>query len=259
MTENDDDKGLTTAIAERGKDLYTMITTDKKYKKRYLKNSYRQFKSKKNTVAYVTMNSKPRVLKWFVPGLKRQMQTEYTVLKKASSELHIPFPYEMDEDNNVLIMSYIIGENLCDIVNDEETTTDEKKRLMMLLAEWFAQFHTFFKTEDGFRIRGDSVLRNFILADNIWGVDFEESRNGKPVEDIAGMCSSILSTDPMFTSEKFQLCETFIESYLKSVEWGLGDIKEEIAYALLEKIQWRPEDEETLRKYSKTIRKKGLH
>jgi hypothetical protein len=130
---------------------------------------------------------------------------------------------------------------------------------MFLLGDWFAQFHNYFKTADQFRIRGDSILRNFLISDHIWGLDFEESRIGKTIEDIAGMCSSILSTDPMFTDEKFRLCTKFIDSYKSSVKWSLDNLSDEIAYALLEKIQWRPEEEETLRKYAKRIRKQGLH
>jgi tRNA A-37 threonylcarbamoyl transferase component Bud32 len=236
-------------------DIEKLVSEVKKYKDAIVQQ---QLESKKNTVAYVTVKDKPRVLKWFVPGFKRQMQTEYSVLKKDSSELNIPHLYEMDDENNVLVMSHIIGEKLCDVVNDEKTTVGEKKRLMKLLAGWFAKFHSFFKTTEGFRIRGDSILHNFILSDRIWGVDFEESRVGRPVEDIAGMCSSILSTDPMFTVEKFQFCRIFVESYKKSVDWSLGNLYDEIAYALLEKIQWRPKDEEVLRKYSKRIRERGL-
>ena len=186
------------------------------------------------------------------------MKIEYDVLKKGSSKLNIPSIYEMDENNNVLITSYITGENLCDIVNDKKTTISEKKRLMILLAEWFFEFHNHFKTEEQFRIRGDSTLRNFILTDRIWGVDFEESRMGRVIEDIAGMCSSILSTDPMFTSEKFELCKIFVDSYAKLAPGRIVNVNDEIAYALLEKIQWRPDDEDTLRKYSKIIRGKGL-
>jgi hypothetical protein len=129
---------------------------------------------------------------------------------------------------------------------------------MILLAEWFADFHNYFKTDDQFQIRGDATLRNFILTDRIWGVDFEESRLGKTVEDIAGMCASILTTDPMFTSEKFQLCEIFIETYMKLAPGRIVNVNDEIAYALLEKIQWRPDDEDILRKFSKIIREKGL-
>jgi len=217
-----------------------------------------KFDSKKNTVAYVILAGKPRILKWFVPGFKRQMITEYNVLKKGSSGLYVPFPYEMDESNNVLILSYIPGENLCDLINDKDTTNNEKQRLMVLLAEWFINFHNYFKKADQFCICGDSNLQNFIFADRIWGVDLEESRTGKPSEDIAGMCSSILTTDPMFTSEKFELCNNFVDTYIEKAPGRIININDEIAYALLEKIQWRPEDEETLRRYSKKIREHGL-
>ena len=237
------------------KDIKELVTGDNKYKDAVV---HQQFESKKNTVAYVTLKNKPRVLKWFVPGFKRQMHNEYNVIKKGSSHLNIPHLYNIDDKNNVLITSYIIGENLCDVINQDKTSFDEKKRLMVLLAEWYAKFHNFYKKEDEFLIRGDSILRNFILSDRIWGVDFEESRVGKPTEDIAGMCSSILSTDPMFTKEKFKLCTVFIDSYKKSVDWNIENMNAEISYALLEKIQWRPEDEEILRKYSKRIKERGL-
>ncbi len=237
------------------KDIEELIKNNKKYKNAVIQ---KRFISKKNTVCYVILNGKPRVLKWFAPGFKKNMETEYTILKKGASKLNIPTPLEKDEENNVLEMGYIIGENLCDVINDEKTTTNEKQRLMHLLAEWFFKFHTYFKEAEKFYIRGDSILRNFILTDRIWSVDFEESRYGKPIEDIASMCASILSTDPLFTDEKFQLCRIFIDSYEKSVKWNLNDIDNEIAYALLEKIQWRPEKEEVLREFSQKIRKKGL-
>ena len=232
-----------------------LVQNIKKYKKAVIHD---KLKSKKNAVAYVTIKEKPRVLKWFVPGLKTQMKNEYDVLKKGSSKLNIPSIYEMDEKNNVLVMNYITGENLCDLINDKKTSKNEKKILMNLLAEWFFKFHNHYKKDDQFRIRGDPTLRNFIFTDRIWGVDFEESRMGKVVEDIAGMCSSILSTDPMFTTEKFQLCKIFIDSYVKLAPGRIVNVNDEISYSLLEKIQWRPDDEETLRKYSKAIRENGL-
>jgi len=237
------------------RDIQVLLETSTRYKNAILQQC---FESKKNTVAYVILKDKPRVLKWFVPGFRQRMKNEYNVLKKGSSKLNIPLVYELDEKNNVLVMNYIVGENLCDIVNSRDTSFDEKKRLMILLADWFIDFHNFFKTEKAFLIRGDSVLRNFILSDKIWGVDFEETRPGKPVEDLAEMCASILSTDPMFTSEKFELCKIFIESYTEPVPGRIINVKDEIAYKLLERIQWRPEKEEILRKYSVKIKKQGL-
>jgi tRNA A-37 threonylcarbamoyl transferase component Bud32 len=231
------------------------LVSKKKYKKSILQQ---ELKSKKNTVAYVTLKDKPRVLKWFVPGFKKRMQVEYNILKKGSSKLNIPTVFEMDDKNNVLVTSYIIGENLCDVVNNNDTTQNEKQRLMLLLAEWFNDFHNFFKKEKDFTIRGDPSLRNFILTDKIWGVDFEESRTGRPVEDLAGLCASILSTDPMFTKEKFNLCKLLLERYNELAPGRIINANDEIAYALLENIQWRPNDEEVLRKQSKRIREQGI-
>jgi len=232
-----------------------LVNKNKKYKKSLVQQ---ELKSKKNTVAYVTIDDKPRILKWFVPGFKQMMNVEYNILKKGSSKINIPAVFEMDEENNVLVTSYINGENLCDIINNDETTYAEKQRLMILLAQWFNDFHNFFKKENEFTIRGDPCLRNFILTDRVWGVDFEESRKGKPAEDIAGMCSSILTTDPMFTPEKFKLCKVLIDAYTNVAPGRITNIDDEIAYALLEKIQWRPDDEDTLRKYSKRIHKHGF-
>lgn len=239
------------------RDIKELVRNTKKYRDVVIQ---KRFKSKKNTVVYVTIDGKPRVLKWFVPGLKPQMMNEYNILKKGCSKLNMPSVYELDKKNNVVVMSYIIGENLCDIVNNEKVSFDEKKSLMIPLANWFCDFHNFFKEENDFLIRGDSTLRNFIISNNkVWGVDFEEARKGKPVEDIAGMCASILTTDPMFTKEKFQLCKIFIEAYADLAPGRLAKkIDDEIAYALLERIQWRPDEEELFRKYSKRIREKGL-
>ena len=231
------------------------LIESKKYKKAIIQQ---KLESKKNTVAYVTLKNKPRVLKWFVPGFKRQMKIEYNILKKGANKINIPTIFEMDENNNVLVTNYIIGENLCDVINDKQTSNKEKQRLMFLLAEWFNDFHNHFKEIDKFQIRGDSSLRNFILTDRIWGVDFEESRTGRPVEDLSEMCASILSTDPMFTKEKFQLCKLLLERYNELSPGRIINANDEISYRLLEKIQWRPDDEEILRKHSKRIKEKGL-
>jgi tRNA A-37 threonylcarbamoyl transferase component Bud32 len=238
------------------RDIQKLIENVEKYKTVALQ---KRFESKKNTVAYVLLNSQPRVLKWFVPGLKQNMEIEYSVLKKGFSNLTIPSPLEKDSENNVVVMSYIMGENICDIINNPQKILEEKIKVVHLLAYWFVKFHTFFKSEEGFRLRGDANLKNFILSrGQIWGVDFEESRIGKPSEDLATLCASLLSTDPMFTDEKFQFCQIFLDTYLKSVKWDVEHLNADISYALLERIQWRSSDEEILRKYAYEIRNRGL-
>ena len=191
------------------KDIQELLTI-KRYKHMIIQQ---RFSSKKNSVAYVTYENKPRVLKWYAPAFKQQMETEYNVLKKGSLKLDIPHPYSIDTKNHVLVMSCIFGNNLCDLINDASVAYKDKTHLITLLSEWFASFHTFFKKEGEFFIRGDAGLRNFIVKNRIWGVDFEEFRRGKPIEDVADMCSSLLTTDPMFHREKFQFCELFIKRW----------------------------------------------
>lgn len=239
------------------RDIKVLLTNVERYKTVLLQKS---FHSKKNTVVYVILNGQPRVIKWFVPGLKQNMDLEYTIMKKGHTELTMPYPYEKDTENNVLVLSYIMGENVCDIINDPQTNFEEKQTIAYQLAEWLLKFHCFFKTDNEFRLRGDASLRNFILSKgHIYGVDFEESRFGKPSEDLATLCASFLSTDPMFTDEKFELCQIFLDAYRKSAAWNVQNINAEISYALLERIQWRPKDETIFRTYANTIHNKGLH
>jgi tRNA A-37 threonylcarbamoyl transferase component Bud32 len=229
------DKGLSTILTESGRELFYKMIKNEKYKKLYQKNSFRQLKSKKNTVAFMILNYKPVVIKSYFPGFIKNMEIEYKILTKASKGLKnsIPTIHNFDMENNFIILNYINGNNLCDIINNENISLDEKSKIIIFLAEWFKNFHTFFKKSKNYLIRGDSNLRNFIYNNNIIGFDFEEVRIGKPEEDIAELCSSVLTTNPMFVKYKFQLCKTFIKSYIELVDWVITDIWEEISYALL--------------------------
>jgi len=238
------------------REIQRLIDTVERYKYTII---HKQFNSKKNTVAYVALNGKTCVLKWYMPEFSSRLETEYSVLKNGSSALNVPFPIEKDAENNVLIMKYITGKNLCDLINDVNISVTEKNKVIVMLADWFARFHIYFKEKNNFHVRGDSILRNFILSESdIYGVDFEEFRVGKPVEDVTGLCSSILASGQLFATEKFKFCNKFIETYKGSVEWSLDDIDSKIADALIEKISWRPEDKETLKEHALKIREQGL-
>jgi len=237
------------------KDIQELLQTVDKYKDTIIQQ---RFPSKKNTVAYVTYQGKPRVFKWFAPGYKKNMSTEYHILQQATSNTLMPTVFEKDDKNYLLIMNFITGDNLCDVINDKNKPTSEKQHSMKQLAQWFAKFHQQYKSGDTWIIRGDSNIRNFIVSNQLWSIDFEESRAGKPVEDIAVSCASILSTNPMFTSEKFQLCALVIQHYNMLAPGRIHDIKKETAYALLQQIPWRPQDDEILRAQANSLIKKGF-
>ncbi|MBU0496491.1 MAG: hypothetical protein KKC68_01080 [Candidatus Thermoplasmatota archaeon] len=205
-------------------------------------------------VAYVLLNGKPRILKRFAPGYRTNFTTEATTLTTASSNLSIPTLFEKDEKNHVLTLGYISGENMCDLLNDPKVTLQEKNRLMHLLSTWFIEFHTFFKTEDYNLIHGDATLRNFLFSTRIWGLDFEETRKGQPLEDIATLCASLLTTNPFNATYKYDLCTTFIRSYLRTTSYTQSNIANEIAYAVIQKIPYRPTEETNLRNLAEHVK-----
>ena len=201
----------------------------------------KKFFSKKNTVAYVLYNDKPRILKWFAPGFKNQIDTEFFVLKKGARDLKIKIPdiYELDNLNNVIIMNYINGKNLCDIINDQNENLKIKSKIIIELASWFKKFHSFYSENDNYYIRGDSILRNFIFKDGIWGLDFEEFRKGDVKNDIADLCSSILTTDPKYTDEKYELCRLFIENYSRNLLIDYISFSKFLSYSILKTMMQR--------------------
>jgi tRNA A-37 threonylcarbamoyl transferase component Bud32 len=221
------------------REIECLINKNMKYKNILIQ---KKFYSKKNTVSYVIYNDKPRILKWFAPGFKKQMKNEFKILNKGISKLNMPTVYEMDEDNNLLIMSYIPGKNVCDIINNENESYDYKTKIIIKLAVWLKNFHEHFKSDNTYNLRGDSILRNFILTDRLWGVDFEESRIGKIEEDISDICTSIITTDPMYTDDKYKLCKIFLESYSRAYMLNFEKIRKELSYSLLRTMIQRGEN-----------------
>ena len=139
------------------------------------------------------------------PGIAHE-----TSVLKSAQEHQIPVPHIIGTTSDVLILEYIPGPNLCDLI-----TENPDPNYGQLLASWLAKYHTAFRRNDTHTlIKGDSRIRNFLYhRDHLVGVDFEESHIGPYFEDLAVACASILDTDPLFTQEKLQLCNVVIETY----------------------------------------------
>lgn len=253
--EKDNSNGYLTYEKKLMNKIKELIKNNEKYKQIVIQ---KRLTSKKNEAYLVKFNGKSCILKFFTTTLKKTIEMEYSILNIGSSKLNIPAPVKLDVENNVILISYINGVNLCDVINNKKTKSFEKQRIMHLLAKWLFNFHTFFQKSDKILIRGDSILRNFILTDRMWGVDFEESRYGQPMDDIACMCASILSTNPIFTDEKFILSSLLISNYEKLMHQELYDINNQISSALLENIQWRKNEKENIRKFADKIRNRDF-
>ena len=170
------------------------------------------FKSKKNTVCLINLNNKNCVLKLY-SDMNKNLLREYSILSKLSTPFKQPILIEKNVHHHYLLMNYIKGENVCDLINDSTIPTQEKIQIILKLARWFSQFHQSANKYSKCLIHGDANLRNFIYDEDIIGLDFEEADLGDPIKDIANLSASILTTTPQFTNEKKQLVDQFIESY----------------------------------------------
>jgi len=196
----------------------------------------KKYKSKKNNVFLITIDNNPKIVKLFNTNNKEGMEREIHMLRTIPSPFHIPRLYQVNIDDKLLIMEYIVGENLCDVINDCSISKEKKKSNIRSLAKWFASFHLTLKKDYDYYIKGDSHIRNFIILEHdICGVDFEETRIGNLSEDIAECCVSILLTNKIFTHEKFLWCKELIQTYQQQVTWPLDDL-EPIFYHTIERV-----------------------
>jgi len=193
------------------KDLNDFIKLDKKFKQIKIIS---QFSSKKNLVGIINIHNKTQVVKWFEPYTKKQLLIEQQQLFLLSKKNLAPKLYEIDKKNHVIFMEYIQGINLCEMINNPQIHIAIKEFALFHLAHWFLNFHTLLSIDKSGMIHGDAHLKNFIMNTSIIGLDFEESKRGRPYQDIASICASILTTDPMFTEEKIKLSHYFVNNYI---------------------------------------------
>lgn len=215
------------------------------------------------------------IVKVYSPDLRERLPRERSVLRKASElssrkpEVRIPklLGQYIEENGAALIIEYIPGENLCDVLNCEVSPAKQAPRIYVeSLAQWYAGFHEQFCTSAGNTLlRGDSILRNFIVvrsesgACSIAGVDFEQATEGDPAVDIGETCCSILDTNPMFTRGKVALCREFIQIYGQlSGYTDIPRIKNEISVSMRVVASRRPQQKHIIEEKLAIFEKEGF-
>ena len=216
--------------------------------------SLERLKSRKNIVVHLTLKIKEQstpletVAKMFVVD---KFDIELQILK-SSWEKSLAVPEVIDAREGVILMDYITGEPLVDVLN----RTFEPS-LIDMLAEWYYNYH---RAHD--MIKGDPRLRNFIHNNGrIYGVDYEESRPDSWILDIGGTAASLLDTNPIFDIRKRKMCWALLESYLDLIdEKRTSEIETEfnetVADILKQTAIWRNNDE--IMSISEIIHENGI-
>lgn len=215
-------------------------------------DSIERLRSKKNIVLHLVLEQNSSridvVAKLFIEK-SFEIETEVLVLGAKES---LPIPTMITANDGVLLMAFIDGSPLVDVLNKEFAPS-----LIERLAEWYYNFHH--KTG---HIKGDPRLRNFILSkEQIYGFDFEEYRRDHWMVDIGGISASILDTRPVFDTRKVKLSWHLLETYLalsnrerdRTLDTHFSEV---IADALEQTAKWRSDDR--ILAHSKRVRQLGL-
>jgi tRNA A-37 threonylcarbamoyl transferase component Bud32 len=204
-----------------------------------------KFLSRKNSVYLVQRGSERFILKVFASD---RYDNEYRVLRDAYGA-GIPVPRPVDQKGRAILMQYVEGRTVNDLV-DEGAGPEP----VLGVASWLALFHSTFIDDDGqVLLKSDAIFKNFILADRVYGIDFELSRRGRPEEDVGEAISFLLDTNPMFTEEKYRLAFAFIKRYQEESGIILQDIENSIAHSLIEAASFRPGQQELIYRKAKDL------
>jgi len=205
----------------------------------------RKFPSKKNHVYLVDIGGKRLIMKLFTSD---RSANEFKVLGQAYNlGIPVPRPYELRD--RAILMEYLVGKTVNELVESEN-----RYDLVLGVASWLARFHRAFMGEDGkVLLKSDAIFKNFIVADRIYGIDFELSRPGNPEEDVGEAISFLLDTNPMFTDDKIRLAHNFIQLYEAESGIKLNDIEDSIAQSLIEAAGFRTGQRELLLKKAKDL------
>lgn len=209
----------------------------------------RRMRSKKNVVYLVGLDSIEIIAKVFrTDGLENELFHLTACLEK---EIRVPQPF--GDVGRVLVMEYLHGNNVCDLINETPNI-----QIGTLLAEWFAAFHSSFGTGRMTTVKSDAKLRNMIdVQGRVYGLDFEAAHRGDLIEDLGEICSQILNTDPAFIDRKYQICDEFLRSYQSLNNVSLSGIGRATAESMVNASRFRPQHRVALLRSSEEL-KKGI-
>lgn len=205
----------------------------------------RKFKSRKNEVYLVDLKKAdetviPAVLKKYI-GSRENKDKEALLLKLLAKEgLTVSKIYFEGSDH--IILEYIYGKTLLDRIIDLEFNQDnhinneESYLIFFKLIKWLNDFYRI--TEKVFGkgyIFGDINFRNFIIQDEIYGIDLEDSNcRGYREEDGGRLCAYLLTYSPPFTKWKLLAARQAVKIMTHEFGYNKKLLKEEMNKELYE-------------------------
>lgn len=177
----------------------------------------KQFNSKKNRVYLVRAGIEGAGGKRFV--LKHYKGRRSSILKEADilAELHkrgISVPELYYRGARSIVMEHVNGPTLIDVMTDAEYMAGQKfdyvnaKGMASHIARWLDNFYKAMEQITGKSIiLWDINLRNFLVGYKLYGIDFEDCRQGAYEEDLGRLLAFIVTYAPAFTPYKIEFAK----------------------------------------------------
>jgi tRNA A-37 threonylcarbamoyl transferase component Bud32 len=186
-----------------------------------------QFISKKNKVQLVRAFLEGDGEKCFV--VKEYQGEDSSITREADmltglNEMGISVPRLYYRGERSIVMEYINGTILIDVLTDVESIAQESfdyiniKGIAAHIARWLDDFYKAAAQITGRdTILWDINLRNFLVGYKLYGIDFEDCREGAVEEDMGRLMAFIVTYEPAFTHFKMDFARQIYYALEKRV------------------------------------------
>jgi tRNA A-37 threonylcarbamoyl transferase component Bud32 len=198
----------------------------------------KQFASKKNDVYLVSVVINETDKQYFVVKEYRdetEAMAKEAFLLDALYKKGVCVPKLYYSGKGYIVMEYINGAPLIDVLTDAEYYTQQSIDYINLegiaahLVRWLDGFYKAAADITGTgTILWDINLRNFLVGYRLYGIDFEEYREGAVEEDIGRLMAFAITYEPAFTEFKMRFAREILSAIEKRRQVDKSRVMDEI-------------------------------
>lgn len=186
-----------------------------------------RFRSRRNEVRKIRVTSAcGREQVYVVKVFAREANcTREAELLSGLSDLEAPVPGLYHRGETVLVLEYLPGPLLLDVIYDEPGRT------VKLLGDTLADLYRALEEVEPGLVLEDMNLRNFILdegRDAVFRVDLESVAPGRITADLGRLCAFSLTYDPPYTPEKMEAAEEMFRVLTSRLNQPVNVVREEV-------------------------------
>jgi serine/threonine protein kinase len=193
----------------------------------------KEFISKKNKVFLMGKGSEKAVCKKFNDKNSYYKEKSFYQSISKNKAINMPMLIEYNDDKKNILLEYIEGKTLLEMLEEceENQNTDKILAFLKKLIYWLRDFHNLEYTKEKKLSFFDINFRNFIVdkKENIYGFDFESLEEGSLTDDIIKVFAMLINYTPVNSDFKINLSNQLKEYAIKVFDYSLSELNVLIA------------------------------